>query len=60
MRSVIVRYAAPLFIGKQLPMHSPPAPAGRAHVEFRITPPFHPTNGDPRTLGLPIGSYGFR
>ena len=28
--SVIVRYAAPLFIGKQLPMHSPPAPAGRS------------------------------
>lgn len=38
----------------------PPAPAGRAHVEFLITPPFHPTNGDPRTLGLPIGSFGFR
>ncbi|MBM3783144.1 MAG: hypothetical protein FJW30_02230 [Acidobacteria bacterium] len=29
-------------------------------VEFRVEPPFRPTNGDPRTLGVPIAAFGFR
>lgn len=38
----------------------PPAPAARAQVEFLVSPPFQPTNGDPRKLGIPIGAFGFR
>lgn len=38
----------------------PPAPAGPAKVEFVVTPPFRPSNGDPRRLGIPMGAFGFR
>lgn len=38
----------------------PPAPAAQAQVEFLVSPPFQPTNGDPRKLGIPIGAFGFR
>jgi hypothetical protein len=36
------------------------APAGTAHLEFVVTPPFRPANGDPRSLGIPMGAFGFR
>jgi hypothetical protein len=29
-------------------------------VEFVVTPPFRPSNGDPRKLGIPMGAFGFR
>jgi hypothetical protein len=35
------------------------APAGAANVTIRTDPPFHPA-GDPRTLGIAVGSFGFR
>jgi hypothetical protein len=35
-------------------------PAGVARVEFVVTPPFRPSNGDPRKLGIPMGAFGFR
>jgi hypothetical protein len=38
----------------------PAAPAGAARVEFIVTPPFRPLNGDPRRLGIPMGAFGFR
>lgn len=38
----------------------PSAPAGSAKVEFLVTPPFLPSNGDPRRLGIPMGAFGFR
>lgn len=28
-------------------------------IELRVTPPYHPKNGDPRTLGTAIVSFGF-
>lgn len=38
-----------------------PAPAdANVSVEFAIDPPFRPSNGDPRSLGLPIAAFGFR
>jgi hypothetical protein len=37
----------------------PGAPAGAAEIAIRTDPPFHPA-GDPRTLGIAIGSFGFR
>ncbi|MCX6588300.1 MAG: hypothetical protein NTX13_17180 [Acidobacteria bacterium] len=36
------------------------APAGAVRVEFLVTPPFRPSNGDPRRLGIPMGAFGFR
>jgi len=35
-------------------------PAAPAQVEFLVSPPFRPSNGDPRRLGIPIGAFGFR
>jgi hypothetical protein len=35
------------------------APEGTANVTIKIDPPFHPA-GDPRTLGIAVGSFGFR
>jgi hypothetical protein len=35
------------------------APAGTANVTIKTDPPFHPS-GDPRTLGIAVGSFGFR
>ena len=35
------------------------APAGTANVTIKTGPPFHPS-GDPRTLGIAVGSFGFR
>jgi hypothetical protein len=35
------------------------AAAGTANVTIRTDPPFHPS-GDPRTLGIAVGSFGFR
>ena len=35
------------------------APAGEANVTIHTGPPFHPA-GDPRTLGIAVGSFGFR
>ena len=29
-------------------------------VELTVDPPFRPSNGDPRSLGLPIAAFGFR
>jgi len=29
-------------------------------VEFNVDPPFRPSNGDPRSLGVPIAAFGFR
>jgi hypothetical protein len=37
----------------------PAEPAGAADVTIATDPPFHPA-GDPRTLGIAIGSFGFR
>lgn len=37
----------------------PAGPAGTAEVEFQADPPFHAANGDPRTLGAAIISFGF-
>jgi hypothetical protein len=31
-----------------------------ADVEFVVDPVFHPRNGDPRPLGIPVGAFGFR
>jgi hypothetical protein len=36
----------------------PPAPAGPVRISIRTEPPFHPS-GDPRTLGIPVGDFGF-
>jgi hypothetical protein len=36
-----------------------PAPSGTANVAIRTDPPFHPS-GDPRALGIAVGSFGFR
>jgi hypothetical protein len=33
---------------------------GPAVIEFSVDPPFRPSNGDPRPLGIPIGAFGFR
>ncbi len=35
------------------------APTGTANVTIRTDPPFRPP-GDPRTLGIAVGSFGFR
>jgi hypothetical protein len=35
------------------------APAGPVDVTIRTDPPFRPS-GDPRTLGIAVGSFGFR
>jgi hypothetical protein len=35
------------------------APAGAVQVTIRTDPPFHAA-GDPRTLGIAVGSFGFR
>jgi hypothetical protein len=37
----------------------PAAPAGTANIAIHIDPPFHP-DGEPRTLGIAVGSFGFR
>jgi hypothetical protein len=37
----------------------PPGPPGGAEVQFQTDPPFHAPNGDPRTLGAAIISFGF-
>ena len=37
----------------------PPAPPGIANVAIHTAPSFHPP-GDPRTLGIAVGSFGFR
>jgi len=37
----------------------PPAPAGAVQVSIRTEPPFQPS-GDPRTLGIPVGDFGFK
>ncbi len=37
----------------------PAAPAGPVEVTIHCEPPFHPA-GDPRTLGIAVGSFGFR
>jgi hypothetical protein len=37
----------------------PPGPAGAVEVEFQVDPAFHAINGDPRTLGAAILSFGF-
>jgi hypothetical protein len=37
----------------------PAAPAGPADIAIHIDPPFHPP-GDPRVLGIAVGSFGFR
>jgi hypothetical protein len=37
----------------------PAAPAGAVSVTIRTDPPFHPPS-DPRTLGIAVGSFGFR
>jgi hypothetical protein len=39
-----------------LPDSLPPA---TVHVELVVEPAFHPPDGDPRVLGLPIGAFGF-
>ncbi len=36
-----------------------PSDAGSARVEFRVTPEFHPSNGDTRSLGIPVVAFGF-
>ena len=37
-----------------------PGPAARhAKVEFRVTPPYHASNGDPRVFGVTVMSFGF-
>jgi hypothetical protein len=36
----------------------PPGPPGTVEIEFQSDPPFHPP-GDPRTLGVPVISFGF-
>jgi hypothetical protein len=37
----------------------PPGPPGTVEVEFQSDPPYHAPNGDPRTLGAAILSFGF-
>ncbi|MSV32675.1 MAG: hypothetical protein EXQ57_09155 [Bryobacterales bacterium] len=37
-----------------------PGAEGNVDVEFLADPPFQPKNGDPRALGIPIASFGFR
>jgi hypothetical protein len=37
----------------------PPAPAGPVSLSIHTDPPFH-ADGDPRTLGVPVGALGFR
>jgi hypothetical protein len=37
----------------------PAAPPGTANIAISVAPPFHPP-GDPRTLGIAVGSFGFR
>ena len=37
----------------------PAAPPGTANIAITVAPPFEPP-GDPRTLGIPVGSFGFR
>lgn len=37
----------------------PPGPSGTVEAEFQSDPPFHAPNGDPRTLGAAILSFGF-
>lgn len=37
----------------------PTAPPGATNVTVRTDPPFHPP-ADPRTLGIAVGSFGFR
>ena len=37
----------------------PPGPAGTVTVEFQADPPFHAPDGDPRTLGAAVISFGF-
>jgi hypothetical protein len=36
----------------------PPAPAGRVRVRIQ-SEPYHPSNKDPRALGIPVVSFGF-
>jgi len=36
----------------------PPAPAGRVRVRIQ-SEPYHPSNKDPRPLGVPVVSFGF-
>jgi hypothetical protein len=37
----------------------PAAPAGATSVTIQTDPPFH-APGDPRTLGIAVGSFGFK
>jgi len=38
----------------------PPGPEGPIEIEFAVDRPYRPANGDPRSLGIPIGAFGFR
>jgi hypothetical protein len=38
----------------------PAGPAGNVDITFTVDPPFRPSNGDPRPLGIPIAAFGFR
>jgi hypothetical protein len=37
----------------------PPGPGGSVRIAIQTEPPFKPV-GDPRTLGIPVGNFGFR
>lgn len=41
-------------------LHHATDPAGFLPVALRVTPPFHPPNGDIRTLGLVVTAFGLR
>jgi len=34
-------------------------PGGMSEIEFHVTPPFRPAQGDIRTLGISITGFGF-
>ncbi len=44
---------------RTLRWHLPPGSPGPVEVEFQTDPPFHASNGDPRTLGAAFVSFGF-
>ncbi len=37
-----------------------PGEEGNVDVVFTVDPPFRPSNGDPRPLGIPVAAFGFR
>ena len=37
----------------------PPGPPGTVEAEFQTDPPYHAPGSDPRTLGIPVVSFGF-